>query len=122
MVRSIIYVSNKGVAEVWNVKKDRPVDSLGEPGTFVVPQVALSPNGTWFAALTQLDTVSIWHRPTGKHVFTLRPTTAAVWSLAWDPSSEHLAVGQADGALAVWHLPRIQEKLAESGLQWQDED
>ena len=24
-------------------------------------------------ALTQLDTVSIWHRPTGKHVFTLRP-------------------------------------------------
>jgi WD40 repeat protein/tRNA A-37 threonylcarbamoyl transferase component Bud32/ribosomal protein S27E len=119
---SIIYVSNKGVAEEWNVKQDCRVDSFGTPGTFVAPQVALSPDGKWFAALTQVDTVSIWHRATGKHVFSLRPTTASVWSLAWDPSSEHLAVGQADGGLAVWHLPRIQAKLAESGLQWEGAD
>jgi eukaryotic-like serine/threonine-protein kinase len=116
--QSIIYVTDRGIAEVWNVKQNRRVDSLGEAGTFVAPHVALSPNGKWFAALTQLDTVSIWHMPTKKHVFTLRPATAAVWSLAWDHSSQHLAVGQADGALTVWHLPKIQSKVAESGLPW----
>ena len=31
---SIIYISNKGVAEIWNVKKDRRVDAIGTPGTF----------------------------------------------------------------------------------------
>jgi WD40 repeat protein len=119
---SIIYVSKTGVAEVWNVKHDRHSDTLGEPATFGAPHIALSPNGVWFAALTQLDTVSVWHRPTGKHVFTLRPETGAVWSLAWDPTSEHLAVGQSDGSLAVWHLPAIQKKLAQSGLAWQEDD
>jgi len=117
--QSIIYVSNTGVAEVWNIEEDRRVDSFGAPGTFGAPHIALSPNGKWFAALTQQDTVSVWHRPTGEHVFSLRPETGTVWSLAWDPSSEHLAVGQSDGGLAVWHLPRIQQKLTESGLQWQ---
>jgi WD40 repeat protein len=98
---SIIYVSKTGVAEVWNVKRNRRVDSFGAPGMFGAPHIALSPNGMWFAALT-LDTISIWHRPTGKHVYTLRPETGAVWSLAWDPTNEHLAVGRSDGSLAIW--------------------
>jgi WD40 repeat protein len=120
--QSIIFVSKSGVAEVWDVKNDRRIDSFGEPGTFNAPQIALSPNGKWLAALTQPDTVSVWHRPTGKNLFTLRPETGTVWSLAWDPSSEHLAVGQSDGGLAIWHLPKIQEKLTQSGLSWKDED
>jgi WD40 repeat protein len=119
---SMTYVSKVGAAEVWNVKLNRRIDTLGEPGTFGAPQVALSPNGVWFAALTQDDTVSVWHRPTRKHVYTLRPETGAVWALAWDPTSEHLAVGRSDGSLAVWHLPAIQKKLAQSGLEWRDED
>ena len=120
--QSIIYVSKTGVAEVWNVKDDRHVASFGERGTFNAPEIALSPNGKWFAALTQPETVSVWHRPTGKLVFILRPEAGTVWSLAWDRSSELLAVGQSDGGLAIWHLPRIQKKLAELGLRWQDDD
>ena len=120
--QSIIYVSKTGAAEIWDVKKNRHVATIGEPETFGAPHIALSPNGMWLAALTQLDTVSIWHRPTSKHVFTLRPETGAVWSLAWDPTSEHLAVGQSDGSLAVWHLPVIQKKLAQSGLAWQEDN
>jgi WD40 repeat protein len=118
---SIIYVTKSGVAEVWNVKEDRHIDSFGEPGTFSAPHIALSPNGTWFAALTQPDAVSIWHMPSREHVFSLRPEAGTVWSLAWDPASQQLAVGQSDGGLAIWHLPRIQQKLAESGLQWRDD-
>jgi WD40 repeat protein len=118
---SIIYVSKAGVAEVWNVREDRRVDSLGQPGTFNSNTVALSPDGRWFAGLTQPDTVSVWHLPTQRHVLSLRPETGSVWSLAWDPASEQLAVGQSDGGLAVWHLPRIQQKLAESSLEWQED-
>ena len=117
--QSIIYISKEGIAEVWNVRENRRIKSFGEAGTFNAPQVALSPNGIWLAALIQLDTVSVWHTPTGKHVFSLRPETGAVWSLAWNSTSEDLAVGQTDGGLAVWHLPKIQKKLAESGLPWQ---
>jgi WD40 repeat protein len=119
---SIIYVSETGVAEVWDIKRNRRIGTFAETNTFGAPHIALSPNGVWFAALTELDTVSIWHRPTGKHVYTLRPETGAVWSLAWDPTSEHLAVGQSDGSLAIWHLPAIQKKLAQSGLAWQEDD
>ena len=119
---SIIYVTKAGVAEVWNVREDRHVDSFGEPGTFNAPHIALSRDGKWFAALTQPDTVSVWHLPTKKHVFSLRPVTGSVWSLAWDPTSELLAVGQSDGGLSVWHLPLIQKKLAESGLEWHENE
>jgi WD40 repeat protein len=119
--RSILYVAKTGIAEVWDVEADRRVDSLGKPGTFGAPHIALSSDGKWLAALTQPDTVSVWHRPTGEHVFSLRPETGSVWSLAWDPTAQHLAVGQSDGGLAVWHLPRIQKKLAGSGLQWEDD-
>jgi WD40 repeat protein len=120
--QSIIYVSKSGVAEIWNVADDRHVGSLGEPRTFNAEHLAVSPNGKWLAALTQQDAFSIWHLPSRKHVFSMRPEAASIWSLAWDGSSEHLAVGQSDGGLAVWSLPKIQDKLAKYGLQWQEDD
>ena len=82
----------------------------------------LAPTENGSRRRTQPDSVSVWHLPTKKHVFSLRPEAGSVWSLAWDPASEQLAVGQSDGGLAVWHLPKIQKKLAESGLQWQDDN
>jgi WD40 repeat protein len=118
---SIAYVSKAGVAEVWNVKNDRRGNSLGNPGTFSAHQIALSPNGKWFGAITQKNTVTVWHMPSGEHVYSMRPELGDVWSLAWDASGTQLAVGQSDGGLVVWHLPRIEQKLAESGLQWQVE-
>jgi WD40 repeat protein len=120
--QSIIYISKSGVAEIWNVKDDRRVATIGDPATFNAEHIALSPDGKWFAALTQPDTVSVWRLPSGKHEFSLRPEVSTIWSLAWDPSSEHLAVGQSDGGLAIWHLAKIQKKLIESGLPGNDED
>jgi WD40 repeat protein len=116
---SIIYVAQSGAVEVWNVAEDRHVQSIGAPGTFNAPHIALSADGLWLAALMQPDSVSIWHRPTGRRLFSLRAETDNVWSLAWDASGEHLAVGQSNGGLAVWHLAKIQAKLAELGLQLQ---
>jgi WD40 repeat protein len=119
---SIIYICDTGVAEIWNVAEDRHIGSVGEHGTFNAPHVALSPDGRWFAALTQPETASVWHLPSGKHIFSLRPESASVWSLAWDASSSQLAVGQYDGGLTVLHLPKIQKKVAEAGLPWQEND
>jgi WD40 repeat protein len=119
--QSILYISNTGAAEIWDIEQDKHVTSIGKPGTFAAPHISLSPNGQWLAAQTQPDAVSIWHRPTGEHVFSMRPETGTVWSLAWDPTSEHLAVGQSDGSLAVWHLPKIQQKLAGAGLEWKND-
>ena len=119
---SIVYVTKSGAAEIWNVKDDRHVDSIGQPGTFSAPHIALSGDGKWLAGIVQQNTVSVWHMPTKQHVFSIRPEIGAVWSLAWDPASQQLAVGQSDGGLAIWHLPRIQETLAKSGLKWQDDE
>jgi WD40 repeat protein len=119
---SIIFISKSGIAEIWNINEDRRVRSIGERGTFNAPHIALSPDGLWLAALTRPDAISIWHIPTAKHVLSLRPEGGSVWSLAWDHHSERLAVGHSDGRLAVWHLPRIKQKLAASGLEWQTDN
>jgi WD40 repeat protein len=103
---------------IWNVKDNRRVASFGAPGTFSTPHIALSPDGKWFAGIVGQNTASVWHMPTRQHVYSLRAEAGTVWSLAWDPSAQQLAVGQSDGGLAVWDLPRIQERLGESGLRW----
>ncbi|HEX6962096.1 MAG TPA: hypothetical protein VF175_09535, partial [Lacipirellula sp.] len=118
--RSIAYVSKSGRLEIWDVAADRRVDSIGSPRTFNAPHMAVSVDGKWVAALVQADAVSIWHLPTRRQAFTFRPESGNVWSLAWDSTGDRLAVGQSDGGLAVWHLAKIQTKLAESGLQWQE--
>jgi WD40 repeat protein len=117
---SIVSVNKLGAVEVWNVRQDRHVGSLGKPGTCSAPQIALSPNGKWLAAIIEQNTISVWHMPTKEHVYSIRPEPSTVWSLAWDPAGEQLAVGQSDGGLAVWNLSKIEEKLAKYGLQWKE--
>jgi serine/threonine protein kinase/WD40 repeat protein len=116
--RSVIYISREGVAEVWDIKGNSRIKTIGEPKTFKAPNVVLNPNGDWLAALCEDNVASVWNVSTGKHLLSLSPTTGAIWALAWDQSGENLAIGQSDGGLSVWHLPRIQEKLAQEGLSW----
>lgn len=113
---SIVYVDKRGAVEVWNVKQDCHADSLGGSGTFSAPQIALSPDGKWLAAIIEQNMISIWYMPTKEHVYSIRPEPSTVWSLAWDPSGKQLAVGQSDGGLAVWNLSKIEKKLARYGL------
>jgi WD40 repeat protein len=115
---NLVYIAGNGSAEVWNVSGNRRVESFGLPGTFKAPHLAVSPDGLWFAALIEQDRIAVWHLPTKKHVFSLRVDSGAVWSLAWDPSSERLAVGQSDGGLAIWNMPKIEQRLAEFELEW----
>jgi WD40 repeat protein len=118
--RSIAYVSKSGQLQIWDVVDDRHVNAIGSPQTFNAPHMAVSRDGKWLAALAQPDAVSIWNLPMRKQAFVLRPESGNIWSLAWDPTGDHLAVGQSDGGLSVWHLPKLQTKLAKLGLQWQE--
>ena len=55
---------------------------------------------------------------TGSQVFSLPQESGPIWSLAWSPDGERLAVGLADGGLAIWNVRRIQAQLAQIGLAW----
>jgi hypothetical protein len=64
------------------------------------------------------STVSLWSSQTGSQVFSLPQESGPIWSLAWSPNGERLAVGLADGGLAIWNVRRIQAQLAQIGLAW----
>lgn len=118
---AVIYISKSGAAEVWNVSKDRHVQTIGEEGAFTAPHLAASLDGRWLAALTQPDAVSVWHIPTGREAFRFRPLSSSVWSLGWDKSGRRLAVGQSNGGLSVWDLKKVEAKLVSANLAWRDE-
>ena len=44
--------------------------------------------------------------------------SSPVIALAWSPNRSYLAVGSADGGLALWDLPAVRSKLARLGLDW----
>src|SRR5262249_42810528 len=46
------------------------------------------------------------------------PVSGTLWSMAWSPDRERVAVGLADGGLAIWNVPKIQDQLARIGLAW----
>jgi WD40 repeat protein len=41
-----------------------------------------------------------------------------VIALAWSPNRSYLAVGSADGGLALWDMPAVRSQLAGLGLDW----
>ena len=56
------------------------------------------------------STVTLWSSQTGSQVFSLPPESGPIWSLALSPDGERLAVGLADGGLAIWNVPKIQAR------------
>ena len=78
---------------------------------------AASPDGLWLATEADSSTVTLWSSQTGSQVFSLPPEGGAIWSLAWSPDGERLAVGLADGGLAIWNVPRIQART-QRGSAW----
>jgi WD40 repeat protein/tetratricopeptide (TPR) repeat protein len=99
----------RGMVETWDTRTVHWVSSLGKKGG-----VAASPDGRWLmdAELT------LWSAQTGSRVFSFPQETGLTWSLAFSPDGERLAVGQADGGLVIWGVPKIQAQLTRIGLAW----
>jgi WD40 repeat protein len=89
-------------------------DWASSPGSCI----ALSHDGKWLAnACGQF--VLIWCVPGGRvrPVFALPEDIGLVWSLAWHPERDVLAVGTSAGMVSMWDMDKIQDNLRELGLQ-----
>jgi WD40 repeat protein len=105
----------KRMFETWDARTARRVSSLGQvkEGT----GVAASVDGRWLANADP----TLWSSKTGSRGLALPPESTLIWSLAWSPDGERLAVGLADGGLVIWNVPRIQAELTRIGLAWRAE-
>ena len=115
--KRLAFVSHTGAAEIWDVAADKRSFQLGEENQFHAPHIALSKDGTRFAGLLQPDVVSIWDASVRKMLYSFRPEQSEVWSMAWSPKGDQLAVGLSDGGLVLWDLPIIEAELARIGLE-----
>ena len=113
---NLVFVSDQGMAEFWDVSRDARSFHLGETGHFKAPQIAVSPDGNWLAGLVAPDVVEVWNIRQRKRVYWFRPERSAVWSLAWSRDNQSLAVGFSDGGLVIWSLSMIRDELQQMGL------
>jgi len=127
---STLYTSSLGgVLLEWDLTGDR---SFGRRSAFgprtaccgtvspLAPPLALSPDGTTFAARLGPSTVGLFSARTlqQKASFTIRPRGSVITALAWSPSRPELAVGGHSGLVQLWEVngtPRLAHSLA--GLQ-----
>jgi eukaryotic-like serine/threonine-protein kinase len=103
------------VLETWDIHTARRVSTLAQgPGA-----VAAAPDGRWLVAgATDIYTEALWSSQTGSRVFSFPAESGVVWSRALSLDGERVALGLADGGLAIWNVPKIQAQLAEIGLEW----
>jgi WD40 repeat protein len=82
------------------------------------PNLCLSPDGTKLAMVSASGLgVDLWAAENGKLIFSLpEQNGASVCSLAWAPDSQRLAIGRANGNIAIWSLPQINRALDRLGL------
>src|SRR5262249_35034913 len=78
---------------------------------------ALSPDGAWLA-VGGSKAVTVWDVNKGGLVLALPEERGTVWSLAWSPDKNLLAVCAPPGGLVIWDLPRIKTELDRIGLGW----
>jgi serine/threonine protein kinase/WD40 repeat protein/Flp pilus assembly protein TadD len=105
----LTFPTARGMNETWDTRTARWVSSSGQKGG-----VAASRDGRWLA------TTALWSS-TGSRVFSL-PQEPLAWCYAVSPDGEKLAVGLADGGLAIWNVAMIQDQLARIGLAWREDD
>jgi WD40 repeat protein len=77
---------------------------------------ALSRDGAWYAVGNRA--ISLWDAQSGRLLLALPRENNPVIALAWSPDRSHLAVGSADGGLALWDLPAVRTQLSRLGLDW----
>jgi WD40 repeat protein len=106
----------------WDLGRDRrfgrPFQIPGapdDPNLPYLPALALSPDGSRFAARIGRSDVAVFSTETLRRVHSFRVANAgAVTALAWSPTSEELAVGAMRGRVQVWSVganPRLVRSL-----------
>ena len=123
---STLYTSSLGgVLLEWDLTGDRRFGRRfalggGSPCcgavTPIAPPLALSPDGTTFAARLGRSQIGLFSTRTLQRQasFTIRPRHGTVTALAWSPTQPELAVAGDSGLMEVWRVngaPRLERSL-----------
>ena len=119
--RRLTFVTDRGVADVWDVVQDKKMAQLGDVDELINPHIALSADGRWLAGVVAPNAISVWNTTSGKRFFVLRPERSSIMSIAWNRQADKLAVGLTDGGISLWDIVRIRAELAKLGLDWTGE-
>ena len=100
---------------LFDLVRREPASTLGLP----LRDYYLSPDGHWLAGREIESTympTRFYRVATQKEEFRLPHDAGANWCMAWSPGGQQLAVGYADGRLAIWNLEQVRSQLAEFGI------
>jgi WD40 repeat protein/tRNA A-37 threonylcarbamoyl transferase component Bud32 len=107
----------KGQVEVWDATTGQITTAFGKKDLLLGQTIhtALSPDGAWLA-VGGSKAVTVWDMNKRELVLTLPEERGTIWSLAWSPNKDLLAVGSSDGSLVIWSLAKIKTELSRIGL------
>ena len=106
------FVTPAGELGWWDWDRDALIPGPRLPARFWAP----APGGRWAASSMADRSIVLNDLDTGERVLTLPPEESDIWTIAWSPDGERLAVGTSDGAVAVWDLVQVRSALAQLGI------
>jgi tetratricopeptide (TPR) repeat protein len=96
----------------WSARRRAADPEISFRGCFI------SPDGEWLVgngSESSRPPLRLRRMASGEETLRL-PDDGGVWSASWSPNGTRLAVGYADGALAIWNLEEVRARLAEFGI------
>lgn len=108
----LTYISSQGKLGLWDWRL-----GIARTTEREVLRMAVGPDDRWAATSSLARSVILFERFTGADLLNLPPESADIWCLAWSPDGERLAVGFADGGLAIWNIEQVRARLAEFGIR-----
>jgi WD40 repeat protein len=119
--RQLVAVDASGDIVTLSVPGGKTISSVHaeEPLTPAAWGFDLSPDATRLAVAVPTPTghgVSLLDPRSGKLLYSLPPEIAQIYGLAWSPNSRRLAVSRKNGSIAIWDLEKVQQILAQLGL------
>jgi WD40 repeat protein/class 3 adenylate cyclase len=120
--KTLYTCSLDGAIFEWDLGRDRrfgrPFEIPGAPedqNVPALPALALSPDGSRFAARMGRSDIGVFSTETLRRVLSFRVANAGtITALAWSPTSEELAVGGMQGRVQLWSVsahPRFVRSL-----------
>ncbi len=119
----LVFASVVGDIVVWDVGQavttgqKLPLAPVAEAGNWKTVHLKLAPNGRWLR-IQRGRTIEIWDLASRQRLVTLPPAADLPWSLGWSADGRRLAIGYANGRVAVWDLEAVNERLQAFGLDW----